>query len=117
MNDVKQLEANNFVALGTKISKTSKTLSLDITQKQELEKIILEFYNTKKLATNYTSLIHATIASILWVYGDPYIFKINTLLASRIIILYSNNIFFIRWCCRVGVLPKLRHNSPIIKAN
>jgi len=40
---VKQLEANNFVALGTKISKTSKTLSLDITQKQELEKIILEF--------------------------------------------------------------------------
>jgi len=40
--------------------------------------IILEFYNTKKLATNYTSLIHATIASILWVYGDPYIFKINT---------------------------------------
>ena len=23
-------------------------------------------------------MIHATIASILWVYGDPYIFKINT---------------------------------------
>ena len=40
--------------------------------------VILEFYNTKKLATNYTSLIHATTASILWVYGDLYIFRINT---------------------------------------
>jgi dTDP-4-dehydrorhamnose reductase len=40
---VKQLKTNNFVTLGTKISKTSKTSSLDITQKQDLEKIILEF--------------------------------------------------------------------------
>ena len=37
-----------------------------------------EFYNTKKLAINYTALIHATTASIVWIYGDPYIFKINT---------------------------------------
>jgi dTDP-4-dehydrorhamnose reductase len=40
---VKQLKTNNFVTLGTKISKNSNTPSLDITQKQDLEKIILEF--------------------------------------------------------------------------
>ena len=39
---------------------------------------ILEFYDTKKIAMNYTALIHATIASILWIYGNPYILKSNT---------------------------------------
>lgn len=39
---------------------------------------ILQKYNTKKLAMNFTALVHASTASIVWVYGDPYMFKINT---------------------------------------
>jgi len=39
---------------------------------------ILEFYDTKKLAMNYTALIHSTTASIVWLLGSPSIMICNT---------------------------------------
>ena len=39
---------------------------------------ILEKYTTKKLAMNYTALIHATSASMVWIFGTPYIAITNT---------------------------------------
>ena len=40
---IKQLKTDNFITLGTKTTTNSNSVSLDITQKQDIEKIILEF--------------------------------------------------------------------------
>lgn len=40
---IKQLKTDNFITLGTKTTANSNSVSLDITQKQDIEKIILEF--------------------------------------------------------------------------
>ena len=39
---------------------------------------ILQKYNTKKLAMNYTALSHATTASIIWLFGTPTMMICNT---------------------------------------
>jgi len=40
---IKQLKTDNFITLGTKTTTNSNSVALDITQKQDIEKIILEF--------------------------------------------------------------------------
>ena len=40
---IKQLKTDNFITLGTKTTTNSNYVALDITQKQDIEKIILEF--------------------------------------------------------------------------